>query len=322
MTVLPALSAIICTHNPRADYLAETLASIRRQQGLPGGRVWELIVVDNASDEPLEGRVDLSWHPLARVVREDRLGLTHARHRGFAEARGEIIVCIDDDNVLDPDYLRLTLAAFDADPKLGATGGKAIPRWEAPPPHWFDGLGISLACRDLGDSPIEARWQPDTDERSYPACAPIGAGMGLRRAAYEFYVDSSKDDPNRVSLGRRGADLASGEDNDMILSILSQGWTIAYLPQLRLEHLIPATRLSVEYLERYAQSSSRTWVQVLSVHGIEPWPPIPRWTLPLRKTRAWVRMGGWRGPANRIRWRGTCGMLEGRALLAKAADER
>jgi hypothetical protein len=321
MTPQPALSAIICTHNPRADYLAETLASIREQQGLPGGRIWELLIVDNASDEPLDGRIDLSWHPLSRVIREDRLGLTHARHRSFEEARGEIIVYIDDDNVLDPDYLRQTLAAFGADLKLGAVGGKAIPRWEVSPPSWFEGLGLSLACRDLGDKRIEARWEPAAQDRTYPECAPIGAGMGLRRAAYEFYVKTSAGDPNRTGLGRRGADLSSGEDNDMIMSILSQGWTIAYLPELRLEHLIPAKRLSVEYLERYAQSSSRTWVQVLSVHGIEPWTPIPRWTLPLRKTRAWVRMGGWKGPANRIRWRGTCGTLEGRALLTKNNDD-
>lgn len=318
MTSQPALSAIVCTHNPRADYLAETLTSIQRQQGLPGGRIWELLLVDNASDEPLEGQLDLSWHPLARVIREDRLGLTHARHRSFEEARGDVLVYIDDDNVLDADYLRRTLAAFDADPKLGAVGGKAVPRWEVCPPSWFDELGISLACRDLGDQRIEAQWDSATTQgRTYPDCAPIGAGMGLRRSAYESYVRTSSKDPYRTKLGRRGADLSSGEDNDMILSILSQGWSIAYLPELRLEHLIPAKRLSVDYLERYAESSSRTWVQVLSVHGIEPWPPIPRWTLPLRKARAWVRMAGWKGYANRIRWCGTCGILEGRASMAR-----
>jgi hypothetical protein len=219
--------------------------------------------------------------------------------------------------VLDTHYLRLTLAAFQANPKLGALGGKSIPRWEAAPPHWFDELGISLACRDLGEERIEAHWDGLTaSARSYPDCAPIGAGMGVRRAAYEAYVKAASGDSIRTALGRRGADLSSGEDNDMVLSVLAHGWTVAYLPELRLEHLIPAQRLSRDYLERYAQSSNRTWVQVLAVHGIRPWAPAARWSLPLRKARAWVRMRAWASPANRIRWRGACGTFDGRATLA------
>jgi glycosyltransferase involved in cell wall biosynthesis len=310
----PVLSAVICTYNPRADFLADTLASLRNQRPLAEGETWELLIIDNASDVPLKGSIDLSWHPQARVIREDRLGLTHARHRSFAEAQGEVIVYIDDDNVLAEDYLAQTLKAFQADANLGATGGKAIPRWEIEPSPWFADLGISMACRDLGEKRLEARWT-QAQAREYPECAPIGAGMGVRRSAYEHYVKTSAADPVRSQLGRRGADLSSGEDNDMILSLLSQGWSVAYLPELQLEHLIPARRLQEDYLERYAQSSNRTWVQVLSVHGIQPWTPIAPWTLPLRKTRAWLELQAWKRPVNRIRWRGACGILEGRASL-------
>jgi glycosyltransferase involved in cell wall biosynthesis len=312
----PALSAIICTHNPRSEYLWETLASIRAQQPLSGGRRWELLIIDNASEPALDGRVDLAWHSDARIIREPRLGLTHARHRSFHEARGDILVYIDDDNVLDPHYLRLSLDIFDRDPRLGAIGGKALPRWERQPPEWFTELGISLACRDLGDHRIDAKWdEPKSADRSYPHCAPVGAGMGIRRSAYAAYVKAALRDPVRIALGRRGADLSSGEDNDMILSILANGWTVAYLPELRLEHLIPANRLSTPYLERYAQSSNRTWVQVLDVHGMSPWDPVQPWTVPLRKARAWFRERAWRGPVNRIRWRAACGIFEGRSTL-------
>lgn len=311
----PALSAIICTHNPKAEALAETLASLRGQDLAEGA--WELLVVDNAGTERLAERLDLSWKPAARVVREETLGLTHARIRGYREARGEILVYIDDDNVLDPDYLRLALEALNADPSLGAVGGKSIPRYEAEPADWFAALGLDLACRDLGEAVIRADWKGlDPARRAYPACAPIGAGMALRREAYGAYLAAAESDPRRTALGRRGADLASGEDNDMVLSLLGDGWAVAYLPQLRLVHLIPARRVSPDYLASYAYSSNRTWVQVLAVHGMRPWPAVAAWSAPLRKARAYLALGAWRSAPDFIRWRGACGLIDGRSRLA------
>ena len=163
---------------------------------------------------------------------------------------------------------------------------------------------------------ITASWHnQNAEERSYPACAPIGAGMAVRRSAYAAYVAAAAQDPVRAALGRRGIDLASGEDNDIVMSLLEQGLTVAYLPELRLEHLIPARRLTADYLARYAYSSNRTWVQVLDVHGIRPWPAAPSWTAPLRKARAYVRNRAWAAPSNRIRWCGACGTIDGQTLI-------
>src|SRR6476646_7750846 len=97
------LSVIICTHNPRSDYFARCLEGLRTQS-LPRN-AWELILVDNRSDEPLANGVDVSWHPAARIVREETLGLTPARLRGIREAAGDLLVFVDDDNILDPNYL-------------------------------------------------------------------------------------------------------------------------------------------------------------------------------------------------------------------------
>ena len=310
-------SVIICTHNPRAEYLAKTLDSIRCQDIPYRQDQWEIVVVDNASHEPLAGRLDMSWHADARTIREDRLGLTHARLRSFHETCGEILIYIDDDNLLGENYLARAVSAFRDDPNLGAIGGKVLPRYEVDPPTWFHEVGISLACRDLGDAKMAADWRDMSPaDHKYPECAPIGAGMGIRRAAYAEYVRRASADPVRLALGRRGADLASGEDNDMIMSVLAQGWTVAYLPELQLEHLIPAHRLTQAYLERYAYSSNRTWVQTLSAHGIRPWGPIAPWTAGIRKGRAFFRNRAWSGPVPRIRWRGACGLIDGRASIA------
>lgn len=309
------VTAVVCTHNPRDDYLRRTLSGLRRQT--LDDNQWELLIVDNASDSYLSEQIDLSWHPNGRVVREDRVGLTYARLRSFHEAEAPVIVYIDDDNVLAPGYLERVAELFESHPEIGALGGKALPEYEVEPPDWFDDVGMDLGCRDLGDEVEIASWSDiPPDERSYPECAPIGAGLCIRAEAYESYVDSAARDARRTALGRAGENLASGEDNDIVMTLLEDGWSVGYFPSLELTHLIPEERVTPDYLAEMAESSNRTWVTVLDVHGIQPWSAIPKWTVPLRKLRAYLELRAWRGELERIRWRGACGVFEGRALLS------
>src|ERR1700731_4167104 len=99
------LSVIICTHNPRLDYFQRCVDGLRNQT--LSCQEWELLLVDNRSDEPVADCVDLSWHPVTRVVREEAPGLTAARLRGIRESRGDLVVFVDDDNVLDRDFLEV-----------------------------------------------------------------------------------------------------------------------------------------------------------------------------------------------------------------------
>src|SRR6478609_179898 len=100
---MPEVSVIICTHNPREHILLRAVEGLRRQT-LPVSR-WEFVLIDNASAKPVAEYLDLTWHAAGRIVREDELGLTPARLRGIAETRGDLVIFVDDDNVLDPDYL-------------------------------------------------------------------------------------------------------------------------------------------------------------------------------------------------------------------------
>lgn len=312
---MPSVTAIVCTYNPREDYFTRTLDGLRAQT--LDRDDWELLIIDNNSDTPLDGRIDLSWHPHARIVREETPGLTHARLRSFREADTPILVYIDDDNVLEAPYLERVLQLFDAHDEVAALGGKALPEYEVDPPEWLDDAPVSLGCRDLGDEPIIASWKGlSLEERSYPKCSPIGAGLCIRREAYAAYVESASRDARRTALGRTGESLASGEDNDIVMTLLEEGWSVGYFPSLVLHHLIPKDRLTREYLERIAESSTKTWVTVLDVHGLRPWSSIPAWTVPLRKARAYVRLKPWTGDLARVRFRAACGKFEGRASLS------
>jgi len=276
---------------------------------------WQLTIIDNASNDPLLNRIDLSWHPNSRVIQEDRLGLTNARLRAVAECRSDLIVWSDDDNLLDPNYLSFSLKFMQEHATVGIAGGKSIPEYEKPPSDWYQPGLAPLGCRDLGE---ELFLIPACDHpQTYPAASPIGAGMVSRPAALQKWIELVKHDSRRRALGRTGQALTSGEDNDMNLTALRNGWDMAYVPQLTLTHLIPPGRLTVDYQKRIARASFRDFVTVLDLHAIRPWPAIPKWSIFPRSCKAWFTTRAWQGPANAIRWHGIQGQHEGRATLSK-----
>src|ERR1700757_663405 len=115
-----SISVLLCTHNPRPDYLGRVLTALRGQT--LATKQWELLLIDNASEQPLAQTVDISWHPRGRHIRENELGLTAARLRGIRESSSELLVFVDDDNVLAPDFLAQAAAISARCPVLGVFG--------------------------------------------------------------------------------------------------------------------------------------------------------------------------------------------------------
>lgn len=307
------LSVIIPSHNPEPGRLARTLDGLRAQTLAPVD--WETIFVDNASSRiPPAGF--FSEHAPATnfsIRSEPKLGLTSARMRGFAAAAGEYAVLVDDDNVLAPDYLAKVIGFLDSHPRVGAVGGKSLPEFAGPVPPWADEFLPLLALRDQGDATVVSNGlRPAGASRNvYPECAPIGAGMAVRRAAWNTWLDARRDDPHALS-DRRGTTLTSAGDNDLVFCILHHGWEVAYFPELVLTHLIPATRLEPAYLARLNRSIQTSWIQVLTMHDACPWPPLTPLGARMRQLKAWVAHRPWQSPAARIRWQGACGHFEGR----------
>jgi glycosyltransferase involved in cell wall biosynthesis len=306
------LSLIIPTHNPHPGRLQRTLAGLRAQT-LPAGR-WETILVNNASAQ-FPPAAFLAVHAPANfsTVNEPTLGLTAARRAGFRAARSGIAVLVDDDNVLAPDYLERVLAIFARAPRVGLAGGKSLPEFEREPAAWEREFLPLLALRDLGSAEqVSAGLRPAGACRNeYPAFAPIGAGMALRREAWSAWLAALAASPTALS-DRRGGELTSSGDNDIVLCAMEAGWEAGYFPELSLTHLIPAGRLEAAYLARLNRGIQKSWMQVLARHHASPWGPLTPAGAALRQARAWLTQRAWSSPAARIRWQGACGHFEGR----------
>jgi GT2 family glycosyltransferase len=97
------VSVVIATHN-RCASLIELLRGLARQT-LEADR-FEVIVVDDGSRMPVRPaveRLDLPF-PLT-LLEQTNQGAAAARHHGILRACGEIIVIVDDDMCVPPDFL-------------------------------------------------------------------------------------------------------------------------------------------------------------------------------------------------------------------------
>jgi len=254
---MPAISVIICSHNPREEYLRRTLDALKAQT-LPATE-WELLLVDNLSEPPLAGRFDLSWHPDARHVREERLGVMLARARGIAESKGNLVVYVDDDNVLRADYLQVCLKISADYPWLGSWGGSCIPEFEVEPSDelrpWLGGLVIEKLTTSV--------W---AKTRATTEAIPPGAGMAVRRNVADRYQELAFADPVRQMLGRKGKMLGACEDNDIAMCGFDLGLGTGKFPELELTHLIPARKLRLEYLEGIHEGFGYSGVILRIIH--------------------------------------------------------
>ena len=115
------LSVIVPCHN-EAGYIERLLASLVRQTF--DRRCFEVVVVDNASTDSTaaevrefarDGPLDL------RLVSERILGVSIARNRGAAASRHDVLVFLDADNIVRPEFLEAVAATFADNRVAGAT---------------------------------------------------------------------------------------------------------------------------------------------------------------------------------------------------------
>lgn len=303
------ISVVICAHNPALPRLQRVLAALAAQS-LPSD-AFEVLVIDNGSTPPL--RVETMQAPPTlgvRIIVEPKLGLSHARARGFVEASAPVIALVDDDNELSPNYLADACTFLGAHQDIGALGGPCLPEFDGPVPDHAQEFMPLLALRDLGTEVLSIRGDPG-QRLAYPLFAPMGAGMVVRTALAQDWAAAFRRG-GRQLLDRRGNSLSSAGDNDIILHLLGQGHGVAYLPSLLVTHLLSVKRLEADYLVRLNLGIQQSWMQVLRLHGVSPWPPISRIGALLRIARAWWRHQAWRGPVERIRFAGAKGHFLGR----------
>jgi hypothetical protein len=260
-------SVIICAHNPRSDYFARVLDSLRSQT-LPHNK-WELLIIDNASKVPLVSDWHISWHPMVRHVVENEIGIAAARRRGIREARTDLIVFVDDDNVLDKTYLTQAIGIGRDWPLLGAWGSGSIRAdFEVKPSESLTEFLPYLALRETA-SP---QW---SNVASSVQAMPWGAGLCVRKAVAVAYCQSCERSSIQIT-GRTGSSTLSGEDKEIAFVCCTQGSGFGIFPDLKITHLIPRHRVSEDYIVRLVEGAKLSNL-LLDYKWLNITPASPHW---------------------------------------------
>ncbi len=225
------LSVAVCTRN-RSALLARVLDSLCAQTLDPS--LYEVVVVDNGStDGTAAVAADFARrHACVRCVREERVGLSHARNRGFAEAAGEYVGYTDDDCKAPPEWLaRADRIAADVAPAV--FGGPYRPYYDSPRPAWYLDRYASLII----DGPAR----------------PLGPGEFLSGGNIFFRRSVLRDAGGfRHDLGMAGEEIAFGEETDLLLRLraASPGAVVYYDPELLVHHLVRREKMTLGWIVR------------------------------------------------------------------------
>lgn len=234
----PDLSVIIPTFN-RADMLEDVLEGLSRQT--PGGPDFEVVVLDDGStdDTAQLATAAAAKDPRVRYVYQDNGGLNVARNHGAREARSDLLVYLDDDVFLPPDFTAQMAAAFRSEWRPAAIAGRIRLRFEVDPPPWLRGnLRLYLSELDRGDN-VEVLAPPEY---------PRGACFGVRRQVVDALGGFA------VGLDRRGTSLISSGEQEFFLRVHAEGERIVYWPGAAVQHRVPPERTTLDYFLRRAKA--------------------------------------------------------------------
>jgi len=199
----PVATVVITTKNRRAE-LARSLRSVLSQEA-----AIEVLVIDDGSSDGTAEMV-ASEFPAARLIRDDRsAGLIVRRNQAANLARAPVLVSIDDDAEFTS---RATVGQTLADLQVPGIGAVAIPVLDIEP---------------TGPREVSA---PAHGDSVCVTATFVGCAYAIRRDLF------------RSLGGFRGDFFHQGEEPDLCLRMLDQGWMVRKGRSAPIHHHVSAQR--------------------------------------------------------------------------------
>ena len=232
-------SVIVCTYN--RSRLLERLLESMAAMAVPEGLAWELLVIDNHSRDatPVVAERYAARLPLAYRF-EARQGKCHALNHGLREARGDLLLFLDDDVRVAPDWLRVFTTAAD-DASYGWFGGRVKPDWQGTLPGWYRAETAPAFSGYFGDY--------DLGERPHAYAPgeklPLGASLGVRREVFDRVGGF------RLDLGPRGKLRGVGDETELLERAIAAGFPGWYVGDTTVLHHVGPERLRLSGYVNY-----------------------------------------------------------------------
>lgn len=245
-------SIIICAYNPNNHLLERLLNSLISLDKL--SPLHEVIIVDNNS-YPMLSKNNcvnnfLKLKDNSQIIFEKKAGLTSARIAGIKQSKYDWIIFFDDDNEPASDYLIRLHSCILQYPNVACWGaGKIEVEFIINKvPEWLEIYKPIFQERSVEKCIIDNQpwWQDHY---------PHGTGLAINKTTAVEYI-------HRVNKGvyslsdRSGNSLSSGGDVQIILTAISLGFSVATTPEIKIRHLIGASKVTNRYLIRHAYGTA------------------------------------------------------------------
>ena len=221
----PIVSVVILSYNRKGE-IRETLSELQKQYY----QDFEVIVVDNNSHDGSQQLIEEEFTEVKLIKLPHNIGIA-ARNRGIEISRGEFIVLMDDDAVLEKDWIEKALKHFNKEPSLGILASKVLNYDSREIWGWVYGVDVNT----FADKQFEAF--------DFVACAAV-----IRKSALE-----------KSGLFSEELFIYWDED-DLSIRIIDSGYTIWYCPDLVTYHRIPSSQNATRSKRRtYYQARNAIW---------------------------------------------------------------
>jgi len=213
-------------------------------------RDFEVVVVDDASTDDTHHLL-LGYPEVKKLVRLPGTrghGFVAAVNAGLAEARGDVIVLLNNDAVPDPTWLAELLGALDRNPWAGMAASRLMLYDK---PNHFHSAGDYYGLDGVPNS--RGVWQLDTGqyEREEEVFGPCAAAAAYRREVLEDVAGCGGTNPPYRIFDPQFWMYC--EDVDLNLRARLRGHRTVYVPTARVRHRLSATgggTLSSYYVAR------------------------------------------------------------------------
>jgi glycosyltransferase involved in cell wall biosynthesis len=234
----PGVSVVICCYNS-GEVIVPTIESLS-QLTIPSECGYEVIIVDNNCTDNTVQLARKAWRNSTKplhIIKETQPGLIYARKKGVLQAHYDIILFVDDDNILEPDWVERLIVMYSKNPEIGGIGGFNEPLFEegVEKPSWFENFSSMYACTAHYENPEVSSFKQTL----------YGAGLSLRTNVARSVFDSNLP---FFLVGRKEDALTRGDDSEICLRVGLMGWKLWYESTLKLKHTILRRRVKWEYV--------------------------------------------------------------------------
>lgn len=224
------LSIIIVNWNTR-EMLRDCLKSVFK--GSPTGRNYEVIVVDNASNDGSQDMVRQQFPQVTMIMNDENKGFAAANNQAMAIASGTNILLLNSDTLVHGDVLAKSLDYMDAHWNVGAMGCRVLNE-DGSLQHSTSQFPtfLNLACQTFGldrlpGVPAFRKYRMlDWDRQSERYVQTVsGCYLMVRKQCVE-------------KVGMLDEDFFFfGEETDWCRRIREAGWRVAFAPVGCITHL-------------------------------------------------------------------------------------